>query len=64
MTDFISEARRSASSVVWASLYIRIIGSVFVICFNPFTVPYNLIEDWEFKGIKCIETQEKFDTPG
>ena len=34
------------------------------ICFNPFTVPYNLIEDWEFKGIKCIETQEKFDTPG
>lgn len=32
--------------------------------YNPFITPYNHIEDWHFSGIKCIETQEIFDTPG
>lgn len=47
----------------WGRLILGIWGGGHI-CFNPFTVPYNLIEDWKFKGIKCIETQEIFDTPG
>jgi len=36
----------------------------YLTCYDWRTTPYNLIDDWHFNGIKCIETQEIFDTPG
>lgn len=47
----------------WGRLMLGLCGYGFI-CHDSFTVPYNLIEYWKFKGIKCIETQEVFDTPG
>lgn len=36
----------------------------YLTCYDWRTTPYNLIDDWHFNGIKCIETQEIIDTPG
>lgn len=32
--------------------------------YNRTTYPYNKISNWKFSGIKCVETQEIFSTPG
>ena len=44
----------------WGDIMLGGYGS----CYDWRTTPYNLIDDWYFSGIKCIETQEIFNTPG